>query len=1019
MEAQFEDSTFVRYTIKDGLSDNYITALQQDDMGYLWIGTDNGLNRFDGYSFSNFYQGSANLPLPSNTIWKLKSFGDHQLGIISLRGFQVVNTKDFTLTNYFVPDSTAFTIYANYALDAVPLPGYSFALATASGFYAFDKKGTLFFRHDKYTAADIDKKRILYARKIIPLNDKEYIVYVEKDGIAVYNAGKKTFAEISATDFQWQQFYHPAAETIGTWIDQFMMNEFIFIHQKKDSIVYYDRRLKKTVASPLPFKLDDELDFTSKIIRLDENSFAVNSLYRGFHIFHLDRQSGRIVFDPKRYLAEYRVSCLFLDKDNKLWVGTRKGLLHQKQSSLFIKSYHYPVASPDKPVPGFADGFRYKDKLYLARFSRYYGLVIADTATMKIEKRIQFYGSNTMWNEIYSMQMYHPDTLWLGTNSGLLWFDIKSYHYGKVLDEKKYPAFISEMPVLGAAGKDGYAWFCYFLSGAVGRYHIPTRSFTFFTSETMPALPFNKVKSVAIDAYGDVWFGGHALARWNSKKQVFDTLIKVYGGVNKFNDDILTLTADDKGSLWLHNTDNGLLEYRIKDKKFVSYSMSDGLPSAQIRCTSPVVGNMLWMATVNFLAGFNTLTKKTIVYDQRDGLPEEFPSSRKIYFDKEREKFYLFCGDYLAEFPLALQTNPSLNNRILIQELIVNNKNSFHHPADTVRLSYNENNLSLLFNIINFESPGSYRFEYRLNNADSWTVLASQRSINLNQLQPGKYITWIKAIDKFGEETTKEFTIIIKPPFWKTTWFLAGIGLLIAAIIWLIYKYRITQIRQRANLDKQLAQTEMKALHSQMNPHFVFNSLNSIREMILNNENKEASHYLSKFARLIRITLEQSGQSFISLRNTIDYLHRYMEMEKIRNTHFTYTLNADESLDLDETVLPPMLIQPFIENAIWHGVTATRKNINIRVSFGKEKEQLVCTVEDDGTGINQSLKNKTANESQHQSVGISNVENHIRLLNEKYNLRCSVTIKDKQDIPGSAGPGTLVTLHLPNKLQEE
>jgi sensor histidine kinase YesM len=165
--------------------------------------------------------------------------------------------------------------------------------------------------------------------------------------------------------------------------------------------------------------------------------------------------------------------------------------------------------------------------------------------------------------------------------------------------------------------------------------------------------------------------------------------------------------------------------------------------------------------------------------------------------------------------------------------------------------------------------------------------------------------------------------------------------------------------------------------------------------------------------------LEQSGQSFISLRNTIDYLHRYMEMEKIRNTHFTYTLNADTALDLDETVLPPMLIQPFIENAIWHGVTAIRKNISIHVSFRKEAGQLVCKVEDDGTGINQSLKNKTANEGKHQSVGISNVKDHIRLLNEKYNLQCSVVIEDKQDIPGAAGTGTLVTLRLPHKLQEE
>lgn len=335
-----------------------------------------------------------------------------------------------------------------------------------------------------------------------------------------------------------------------------------------------------------------------------------------------------------------------------------------------------------------------------------------------------------------------------------------------------------------------------------------------------------------------------------------------------------------------------------------------------------------------------------------------------------------------------------------------------------MNLKYNENNLLIHYSIINFEK-NNYQFSYKLNNEEDWVNLGQQRSINLTNLQPGKYSIQLKATGTNGDEKIKEFALFIHPPFWKSTWFLLTCGLLLTGILFYLYKNRIKQVRKKANIDNLLAQTEMKALHSQMNPHFVFNSLNSIREMILNNENKEASHYLSKFARLIRITLEQSGQSFISLRNTIDYLHRYLEMEKIRNNDFTYSLTTDTLMDMDETVLPPMLIQPFIENAIWHGVTANRKNINIRVNFRKENEQLVCNVEDDGIGINKSLSNKMSNESTHTSVGIANVQDHIRLLNEKYNLQCSILIKDKQDIAGPGVSGTLVTLRLPYKLQDE
>ena len=125
-----------------------------------------------------------------------------------------------------------------------------------------------------------------------------------------------------------------------------------------------------------------------------------------------------------------------------------------------------------------------------------------------------------------------------------------------------------------------------------------------------------------------------------------------------------------------------------------------------------------------------------------------------------------------------------------------------------------------------------------------------------------------------------------------------------------------------------------------MNPHFIFNSLNSIREMILNNENKDASHYLSKFAHLIRITLDQSSQSLVSLRNTVDYLQRYMEMEQIRNSLFGYSITTGEKLDPDETLIPPMLIQPFIENGLWHGVAATTRKYTSVFILKKKKKHL-------------------------------------------------------------------------------
>ena len=239
------------------------------------------------------------------------------------------------------------------------------------------------------------------------------------------------------------------------------------------------------------------------------------------------------------------------------------------------------------------------------------------------------------------------------------------------------------------------------------------------------------------------------------------------------------------------------------------------------------------------------------------------------------------------------------------------------------------------------------------------------------------------------------------------------LAVLLSSVVYYTYRRRIRDIRQRADIDKQLSQTEMKALQAQMNPHFIFNSLNSIREMILNNENKDASHYLSKFAHLIRMTLDQSSQPLVSLRNTADYLQRYMEMEQVRNSLLTYTITIDDTINIDESFIPPMLIQPIIENGLWHGVSASNKEIHINVNFKKEGELLICMVEDNGVGVNWSLKNKTINGRTHHSHGISNIKNRIKLLNEKYNLNCSVSIQDKKEIDENNSTGTLVTISLP------
>jgi ligand-binding sensor domain-containing protein len=1011
-DAQYDEKEFVRYSVKDGLCSNRITALQQDDWGYIWIGTDGGLSRFDGAAFKNFRQGDAPLQLPSGIITRLKRYGPHCLGIFSRNGFQVLHTNNYAVDRYIIPDSTAFSTPLNSVWDAAQLSDGSFALTSSSGFYVVNKKG-LDFRHDAFTISDIGRKRMLYGRDIFSTGNGQYVVYVNENEQALYNQDTKTFRPLTYADAKWMNYLNPYQPSRNGWTTKQQLNNeaYLFVPWLTDSIYYYNSRQNKRVVSKLPFNAADELNWSSKLYPVNDSTLLVNCAKTGFYRLHINRRTGSVTGDGKKYFANHHIICFFSDNQKRLWLGTPNGLLKQNLTLPFISTFSYTLPN-DAYSPEFRTVYRHKNHLYVGCYSRSRGLYVLDAQTMKLMDSGQFFNNDSEWNEVRSIEMYHPDTLWIGTFAGLLWYDTKSKRYGKVLDEKKYPWSAHFPATLAPPRRDGYAWLCASLGGRVVRYHIPTRSFTLFDVHSIPALPFDKVKHIAYDSYGDVWIGGHALTRWSSRLRRFDTLINVYGGINKFNDDIVTMTADDKGSLWLHNADNGLLEYRIAEKRFVAHNSKEGLPSPGIYALGPVVNEKLWVHFGSQLGLFDTRTKRCAVYDHNDGLPEGEPTSRRISYDAQSGNHYLFSYNSIIRFPTTPPPHTDQSTALLLEEVVVNNRRSIYRPESNLTFSYKENNLRFDFTVVDFENS-SYRFAYRLDGGE-WNTLGTQHSLAFSNLSPGDYQVQIKAVGKAGIEKTKQFLLVVQQPFWLRPWFILLASLFFLAMLYALYRLRMRQVHQRANLDRLLSKTEMKALQAQMNPHFIFNSLNSIREMILNNENKDASRYLSKFAHLIRLTLDQSAQGTVPLRSTVDYLKRYMEMETIRNGLFTYEVMVDEQLDADETFVSPMMIQPFIENALWHGVTAASKKIHVQVAFKKQGDHLVCTIDDDGVGIAHTRLQRSLNGgSRHRSHGIANIENRIALLNEKYDLQCGIRIADKKENLGRAESGTLVTLRLP------
>lgn len=218
--------------------------------------------------------------------------------------------------------------------------------------------------------------------------------------------------------------------------------------------------------------------------------------------------------------------------------------------------------------------------------------------------------------------------------------------------------------------------------------------------------------------------------------------------------------------------------------------------------------------------------------------------------------------------------------------------------------------------------------------------------------------------------------------------------------------------RELSTINEKLVEARLSALQAQMNPHFVFNALNSIKRMILDKDNEKASRYLSKFALMIRMTLNHSKEIFVSLEETVEYLKTYLEMEQLRfDDSFTFSIYTGQNIDATETAIPSLMIQPLVENAIWHGLMPSQGDKRIRILFTQQENKITCTIEDNGIGIRASEKLREGNTTLHRSVGLENIRNRIRMMNEKYNTDCTLEIIDLKEICAECS-GTKVILQL-------
>ncbi|MFI5186867.1 MAG: histidine kinase, partial [Chitinophagales bacterium] len=426
------------------------------------------------------------------------------------------------------------------------------------------------------------------------------------------------------------------------------------------------------------------------------------------------------------------------------------------------------------------------------------------------------------------------------------------------------------------------------------------------------------------------------------------------------------------GKFWIYNNGTGISRYHWNShslpQKDLEITTSNGLPNNIVNSICIDKYNRVWAVTPSGVllirldsTGNNQHSIYNISYPLEIDLDNlEYAellsaSDGSVWLSKPSEIYRFDPGNIFLKSSIPSASIESIRVFSSSGKILDKFKSLQHFWIEPTRpsLSYNENNLQINFIGISFENYQGLQYSFKLNGLDSnWSQPERNTSVTYVKLSPGHYTFYIRAKNTASDwSAPASFSFFIKTPFWETWWFRLMVIVAASGLIVFIFRYRLKQLKTRSEMQNQIREMEMKALKAQMNPHFIHNALNSIQSLIINNRSSEASHYISKFAKLLRQVLENADKNLISLDKELYSLQLYVDLEKLRmNMDVDYSEQVEENILTSEIKIPPLILQPFVENALWHGLSYKEGNKKIVVSITEKDDWIICEITDNGIG---------------------------------------------------------------------
>ena len=472
--------------------------------------------------------------------------------------------------------------------------------------------------------------------------------------------------------------------------------------------------------------------------------------------------------------------------------------------------------------------------------------------------------------------------------------------------------------------------------------------------------------------------------------------LKVEAEIYQFYENI------DSQLVWL-GTSNGL---KLLDSNWHLKNINLNPPPLNTSNIYGVLGDQhqrLWLSTNTGIYVYDPEDKHYLHYGAKNGIAsEDFSkyaalkaSDGKMWMG-HKTGLVVFHPDSIAPYPRAPQpyiSHLSIKEVPFEGDSIIGEKNRIELEAE-------ENTLTFEIKALGYHLSHLSKIKYKVvGYLEDWAVIDNGQSIVLPKIPPNEktYTLIYKAINADGiESPSKQLEIYIQPPIYQRLWFQLLILLLLLTLAYIYYRYRIAQIQKESRYLQLIAETETAVLRLQMNPHFLFNSLNSINSLVLQKNTLLAHDYLNRFARLMRLILDYAAKPLIILAEEMELLELYLQTEILRfEDRFSYTIQCAKDLDPEEHLIPPMILQPFVENAILHGLSRKAKKGNISIHFWLEADALFCSIRDNGIG--RVAANKNNRKQDHQSKAHEITRRRLELLEHKNGVTPELQIIDLYD----------------------